>query len=317
MSGQGWISGIMEQIIGAGTDGGGPPPIKESSTKDFIADVMDASHEAPVIVDFWAPWCGPCKQLTPALEKAVIAARGAVRLVKINIDKNPDLAQQLRVQSIPTVFAFKDGQPVDGFQGALPESQIQSWVDRLISTHGAAPAASPVDDALAAAAQALDGGDIGSASALFGQVLAQEPANAKAVAGLAKCYIGTGDLAKAGSLLGGLEGAAADDVEVAAARSSLELAELATGVAGRVEETRARLAANPNDHQARYDLALALYGDGHAEQAVDELLELVRRDRAWNDEAARRQLLTIFEALGPTHEVTTGGRRGLSSILFA
>ena len=309
----------MEQIIGADVGGGNgaAPPIKDTSTKDFMADVMDASAEVPVIVDFWAPWCGPCKQLTPALEKAVTAARGAVRMVKVNIDENQDLAAQLHIQSIPTVFAFKNGKPVDGFQGALPESQIKTWVERLIETHGGAPASSPIDEALDAASAALQAGDVGGASALFGQVLAREPENAKAIAGLAKCYLENGDLERARSLIDGVSGEMTDDADVAAARSSLELAETAAGAAGHTGDARARLSANANDHQARFDLALALYGGGQTEGAIDELVEITRRDRGWNDEAARHQLLKIFEALGPTHELTVGGRRKLSSVLFA
>ncbi len=308
----------MEQIIGAatGAGNGAAPPIKESSTKDFMADVMDASVDAPVIVDFWAPWCGPCKQLTPALEKAVTAARGAVRMVKVNIDENQELAQQFRIQSVPTIYAFKNGQPVDGFQGALPESQIKTWVENLIKSHGGAPASSPIDEALAAASEAMQAGDAGGAGALYGQVLAQEPANTKAIAGLTKCYLEAGDLEGARALIDGVSGEAAADGDVAAARSSLELAESAAGAAGQTDAARARLAANPDDHQARFDLALALYGGGQAEDAIDELVELVRRDRGWNDQAARTQLLKIFEALGPMHELAVGGRRKLSAVLF-
>ncbi len=309
----------MEQIIGANVAGGNgaAPVIKESSTKDFMADVMDGSADVPVIVDFWAPWCGPCKQLTPALEKAVTAARGAVRMVKVNIDENQELAAQFRVQSIPTIYAFKNGEPVDGFQGALPESQIKSWVEQLIKTHGGGPVSSPIDEALDAASAALQEGDVGSASALFGQVLAREPENAKAIAGLVKCYLESGDLERAHALLDGVTGETADHADVAAARSSLELAETAAGAAGQASESRARLATNPNDHQARFDLALALYGGGQTDSAIGELIEIVRRDRNWNEDAARHQLLKIFEVLGPMHELAVGGRRDLSSILFA
>lgn len=309
----------MEQIIGTGMDSGNDasPSIKDSSANDFMTDVMDASADVPVIVDFWAPWCGPCKQLTPALEKAVTAARGAVRMVKINIDENQDLAAQLQIQSIPTVFAFKNSKPVDGFQGALPESQINTWIKRLIETHGGSPASSPIEQALDAASVALQAGDNGSASALYGQVLAREPENAVAIAGLAKCYLEKGDLGHARSLIDGVHGKAADDPVIVAARSRLELAETTVSIAGQTSEARARLAGNPNDHQARLDLALALYGEGQTENAIDELIEIARRDRVWNNEAARHQLLKIFEALGPTHELTVDGRRKLSSVLFA
>ena len=271
----------------------------------------------PVIVDFWAPWCGPCKQLTPALEKLVNAARGAVKLVKINVDENPDLQMQLRIQSIPTVFAFSGGQPVDAFQGALPDSQLKSWIDRLITTHGGAALASPVDQALEAAEAALEAGDFGNASALFAQVLGIESTRTAAVAGLAKCHIHSGALGDARQLLDPVDDEMVKDKDIAAARSALELAEGAAKAAGARGPLEARLAADENDHQARYELALADYGSGRPDAAIDSLLTIVGRSRAWNDEAARKQLLKIFEALGPTHEATLDGRRRLSSILFA
>jgi len=303
----------MEPIISAPPAGGGGAAVKETDTANFHADVIEASMQTPVIVDFWAPWCGPCKQLGPALEKVVRASQGAVRMVKINVDENQELAAQLRIQSIPAVFAFKDGRPVDGFVGALPESQLKTFVEKLAG--GPAPA-SPVDEAVAQAQAAFDAGDLGAAANIFGQVLAHDPTNLPSRVGLIRCAVAGGDLKRAREALDGLPPEAADDPEVAAARTALELAEQGRG-AGDTEALRARIEANANDHEARYDLALALYGAGNAEGAIDELVELVRRDRAWNDEAARKQLVKIFEALGPTHELTVAGRRRLSSVLFS
>ncbi len=308
----------MEVIINADqAQGAGAVPIIESSTEGFMTDVIDASNDLPVIVDFWAPWCGPCKQLTPALEKLVTAARGAVKLVKINVDENPELQMQLRIQSIPMVFAFFGGQPVDAFQGALPESQLKSWIDRLVQDHGGGAPASPVDEALEAAEAATAAGDFGSAAALFTQVIGAEPTRTAAIAGLAKCHIQLGALDDARQLLDGVDEEAAKTADIAAARSALELAEGAAHATGERGTLEARLAADENDHQARYDLALADYGAGNADAAIEALLTIVRRSRAWNDEAARKQLLKIFEALGPTHELTVDGRRQLSSILFS
>ena len=308
----------MELIIGADqADGGGAASIIESSTEGFMADVIEASDNLPVIVDFLAPWCGPCRQLTPALEKLVNAARGAVKLVKINVDENPELQAQLRIQSIPTVFAFSGGQPVDAFQGALPDSQLKSWIDRLITTYGGAAPVSPVDQALEAAEAAAEAGDFGSAGALFAQVLGIEPTRTAAVAGLAKCHIQSGALDDARQLLDAVDDEMAKDNDIAAARAALELAEGAAQAAGARGPLEARMAADENDHQARYDLALADYGAGRPDAAIDGLLTIVGRSRAWNDEAARKQLLKIFEALGQTHDVTLEGRRRLSSILFA
>lgn len=300
-------------------DGGeqAPPPIKDGSTADFMADVIEASREVPIIVDFWATWCGPCKQLSPSLEKVVTEARGAVRLVKIDVDKNPELSAQLRIQSIPTVFAFKDGRPVDAFQGALPESQVKSWVERLVKTFGAEPPPSAVEEAFAAAEAALAGGDHGSAGALFGQVLAKEPDNPKAVAGLARCHLATGEPAKARAFIDDAPDEVKSHPEVEAVRAAIDLAETSAEAVGRTDELRARLARDAGDHAARYDLAMALFGAGESETAVDELLEIVRRDRSWNDEAARKQLLKIFDAMGPADPVTVGGRRKLSAILFS
>ena len=311
----------METILGAGAiageAAGAPAPIMDSDTNGFMADVIEASNEVPVIVDFWAAWCGPCKQLTPMLEKVVTQARGAVRLVKIDVDANPELSGQLRIQSIPTVFAFKDGQPVDAFQGALPESQVQSWVDQLVAKHGSVPAPSPVDEAFAAAEAALGAGDYGGAGALYAQVLNVDAGNTRALAGMARCYVAAGKVDKARELLDAAPAEARDSADVKAVATALELAEAGAEAAGQTDELRARVAADEDDHQARYELAVALYGSGDAAAAVDALLTIIARQRDWNDDAARLQLLKIFEALGPTDPLTVEARRRLSSILFS
>ncbi|MGH6933636.1 MAG: thioredoxin [Dongiaceae bacterium] len=308
----------MEQLIGMG----GPAPaagaiIKESNTESFVADVIDASNDVPVIVDFWAPWCGPCKQLTPALEKVVREARGAVRLVKINTDENQELAAQMRVQSIPSVFAFLKGRPVNAFAGAQPESQIKAFVARLIQAAGGSTGPSPIEQAIAQAETALTGGDSGTASAIFGQVLAHEPQNVAAIAGLARCHIDAGDLAEARAVLARATGELTKNTAITAALAAIELAEQSLKSQGQSAEFLRRLEINGNDHQARFDLAMALYGGGQRDGAIDELLELFRRDRKWNEEAARKQLVKFFEAMGPTDPSTVSGRRRLSSLMFA
>jgi putative thioredoxin len=308
----------MEQLIGMG----GPAPaagsvIKESNTENFVADVIDASHDAPVIVDFWAPWCGPCKQLTPTLEKVVREARGAVRLVKINTDENQELAAQMRVQSIPSVFGFVKGRPVGAFSGAQPESQVKSFVQRLVQSAGGQIGPSPVEQALEQAEEALARNDPGTASAIFAQVMAHDPKNAAAIAGLAKCHIDAGNFAEAKKVLERATGELTNNATIAAARTALELAEQSKQSASQTSEFRQRLEQNPNDHQARLDLAMALYGGGQRDAAIDELLEIIRRDRRWNDEAARKQLVKLFEALGATDPLTISARRRLSSLLFS
>lgn len=300
----------MEPIIGEMS--APPDAVKDSDTASFAEDVIHASQEVPVIVDFWAPWCGPCKTLGPQLEKAVKASRGKVKMVKINVDENQQLAAQLRVQSIPAVFAFKDGQPVDGFVGALPESQIKTFVERLGGDSGP----SPVEQALEHAQATLEAGDFATAMEIFGQVLRAEPDNVAAVAGLASCYLKQGDIEAAREILDSIEASLANDPAVASVRAALELADQAAS-AGDVGEFTARLAADPNDHEARLELATALLAAGKREEAVDELLEAIRRDRAWNEEAARKQLLTLFDAFGPTDPLTLSARRRLSSLLFS
>jgi putative thioredoxin len=308
----------MEQLIGMGGAASATAGvIKDSNTENFVADVIDASQDVPVIVDFWAPWCGPCKQLTPVLEKVVKEARGAVRLVKINTDENQDLAGQMRIQSIPSVFAFVKGRPVIAFAGAQPESQIKAFVARLIQAAGGPAGPSPIEQAIAQAEAALAGGDSGTASAIFGQVLAHDAQNVAAIAGLARCHIEAGDLTEARAVLARATGDLAKNNAITAALAAIELAEQAAKSQGQTAEFLRRLEINGNDHQARFDLAMALYGGGQREGAIDELLELFRRDRKWQDEAARTQLVKFFEALGPTDPLTLSGRRRLSSLMFA
>lgn len=291
--------------------------IKDGSDATFMADVIEASRTVPVLVDFWATWCGPCKQLGPALEKVVTAAKGAVRLVKIDTDKNPMVAGQLRIQSIPAVYAFYQGRPVDGFVGALPESQLKQFVDRLVQATGAAaPAADDIASVLEEAKQILDQGDAEGAAAVYNEVLQAEPENAVAYVGLVRCLLAVGQTDDARKLIEGAPAAIAKSPELAGLKSQLDLAEQARQ-AGPIPELMNRLARDPDDHQTRYDLALALYAAGKSEAAVEALLEIVRRDRDWNDQAARKQLLKFFEAFGPTDKLTVMARRKLSSILFS
>jgi putative thioredoxin len=285
--------------------------IKDTTTTDFMRDVIEASREVPVLVDFWAPWCGPCRQLTPILEKAVRAAKGAVKLVKLNIDEHPQIPGQMGIQSIPAVFAFQDGKPVDGFMGALPEARINEFIARLLGDESAEAAAD-----LERAEEALAAGDANTAAQLFGEALQQDGENAQAAAGLAKCYIKTGDLARAEQTLALVPPAKADSAPVASARASLELARKAAD-AGDAEAIRAKLAANPNDTQSRFDLAVALNAKGDRNGALEALLTIIAKDRAFNDDAARKQLLQLFDAWGASDPVTIEGRQKLSSLLFA
>ena len=285
--------------------------IKDGTVASFMADVIEASKSQPVIVDFWATWCGPCRQLGPALEKAVTAARGKVKLVKIDIDKNPAYAGQLRVQSIPAVFAFVGGRPVDGFMGALPDSQVKQFVERLAKQGGGG--SNPVDDLLDMARESLELGDFGGAAQAFAEALRTDPQNLKAMAGLARVYLSSGDAERAREILEMVpEGA--KDAELDSVRAALALA--GAGNAETAEFER-RLASDPDDHEARLELAKALAASGQMHEAVDQLIESIRRDRAWNDEAARKQLLTVFEAAGQMSDAAKQGRRKLSSILFS
>jgi putative thioredoxin len=305
----GLLSGLMGSGAAPKTDGA---LIKDSDTQHFIDDVIQASREQPVIVDFWAPWCGPCKQLTPALERVVNSAGGKVRLVKINIDENPELAQQLRIQSIPMVYGFRGGQPVDGFAGALPESQIKAFVERLSGPLGPAPA----EVALEQAKQAASAGQVEHAARIYEQVVEHEPGNPEALAGLARTQIARGRLPAARATLERVPKEHANHVEVDGARAALALAEEA-GALPDPAQLNARLEANPNDLEARLDLATALFLRGQAEAAIEHLLAIVRQDREWRDQAARKQLLKFFDALGPQHPATVSGRRKLSTVLFS
>ena len=286
--------------------------IKDATDASFMADVIEASRAGPVVVDFWAPWCGPCKQLGPALEKAVKAAKGAVKMVKVNIDENPRIAQQLRVQSIPTVYAFDQGQPIDGFQGALPESQVKAFVERLTGPAGP----TEVDDLLITAKESLDAGDPAGAMQAYAAVLQAEPDNVKAIAGLARCYLAGGDAERAREVAD-MAPPDAKDPDLASVRAALQLAGSAAAASSdEAKPFKARLAADADDHEARFELAKLLAGQGRFEGAAEHLLTILDKDRMWNEEAARKQLLTVFEAAGPTSEVAKAGRRRLSSILF-
>jgi putative thioredoxin len=288
--------------------------VKDTTTAGFRQDVLQESMRQPVLVDFWAPWCGPCKQLAPAIEKAVKAANGKVKLVKMNIDEHPQIAGQLGIQSIPAVIAFTKGQPVDGFMGALPEGQIKGFIERLIGPLGPTAAEDLLKDAEALAAA----GDAVGASELYAAVLAQDPENVAAIAALAKLRLDLDDLEGARRFLAmapkgkGKE----NDPAVAAVRVAIELAEQAASL-GDAADLKRRVEADPLDHQARFDLALALNGRGDRAEAADQLLEIVRRDRTWNEDAARKQLVQFFEAWGPTDPATLAARRRLSSILFS
>jgi len=305
-----------EPLIGGGPGGGAAAAaaVKDVTTASFMAEVVDASFDQPVIVDFWAPWCGPCKQLGPILEKVVRGANGAVRMVKLNIDENPEIAQQMRIQSIPAVYAFKDGRPVDGFVGALPESQVKQFVQRL---GGGGGGPSPVDEALAMAKEAVQTGDHASAVALYSQILQHEPEHIEALGGLARALVARGELDQAQQALARVPKESANHADIVAARAALELAEQAQKAMGSAGKLRARLEQNSDDHEARLELATALFGSGEREAAVDELLNLYKRDRNWDEGAARKQLVKFFEAMGPTDPLTLSARRRLSSLMFS
>ncbi|MFN9249636.1 MAG: tetratricopeptide repeat protein [Brevundimonas sp.] len=286
--------------------------IKEGSDASFMTDVVEASRRQPVIVDFWAPWCGPCRTLGPALEKAVRAARGAVKMIKIDVDRNPAYAGQLRVQSIPTVYAFVNGQPVDGFQGSIPESQIKAFIDKLT---GGSSADTDMAQLLSLGAESLGLQDWGGAAQAYAEVLAMDPENIKAIAGLSRVYLATGDADQARQTLA--MAGDSQDPDVLSARAQIRLLEAGAGTAGETATLRARVAADPADHASRFEMARALASTGALKAAVDELLTIVQADREWNDQAARRELLTIFEAAGGGSDIARDGRRRLSSILFA
>jgi len=292
-----------------------PPPdglVKDTTTQAFVKDVIEESRRQPVLVDFWAPWCGPCRQLTPVLEKVIRGAKGKARLVKMNIDDHPAIPGQLGIQSIPAVIAFVNGQPADGFLGALPESQVTAFVERLIKDR----VGGEEKDLLKAADAALADGDPAHAADLYAKVLQDDAGNSHALAGLARAYVETGALEQAKQMLALVPETKHNEAPVAAARAALELAEQAASL-GPVAELEQKVAANPLDHQARYDLALALNAKGRRNETLDHLLEIVKRDRKWNEDGARKQLVQLFDAWGPTDEATVSGRRRLSSILFA
>jgi putative thioredoxin len=286
--------------------------IKDTTTQGFLKDVVEESKRQPVLVDFWAPWCGPCKQLTPVLEKAVRAAKGKVKLAKMNIDEHPAIPGQMGIQSIPAVIAFVNGQPADGFMGALPESQVLAFLERLTKDRIGGEA----KDLLKAADTALAEGDAAGAADLYAELLAEDNGNVAALAGLTRCYVATGALDRARQTLALVPDAKANDAAVVAARAALELAEQAKTL-GPLADLEQKVAANPLDHQARFDLALALNGNGRRLEALEQLIAIVRRDRKWNDDGARKQLVQFFDAWGPTDEATIEGRKRLSSILFA
>ena len=307
----------MEQILKPGAGDAAPAGdlIKDATIDTFQKDVLEESMTTPVIVDFWATWCGPCKQLTPVLEKVVTAAKGAVKLVKIDIDQNQALAQQMRIQSVPTVYAFSGGRPVDAFQGAQPESQIKAFVDKLAASAGTTQS-DPVAEAIEQAREALAAEDFETAAAVFSQVVSHASENVDALGGLARALVGMDHLEEAAEILSQVPEDQADNADVAAARAALDLANQSAAV-GDMSALEAAVAANPADHQARFDLAVGLFGAGRREDAIDHLVESMKIDRTWNEEAARKQLIQFFDTMSPTDEATIAGRRKMSAVLFS
>jgi putative thioredoxin len=286
--------------------------VKDTTTQTFVKDVIEESKRQPVLVDFWAEWCGPCKQLAPVLEKVVRAAKGKVKLVKMDIDKHPSIPQQLGIQSIPAVFAFVNGQPIDGFLGALPETQVTAFVERVTKDR----IGGEEQDLLKVADDTLGKGDAAGAADLYAQVLARDAGNVAALAGLARSYVRAGAIEQAKQTLALVPEAKGNDAAVAAARAALEIAEQAKSV-GPIADLERKVAADPLDHRARFDLAVALNSKGRRQEAVDQLIDIVKRDRKWNDDGARKQLVQFFDAWGPTDEATVEGRKRLSSVLFS
>jgi putative thioredoxin len=288
--------------------------IKDTTTRTFVQDVIEESKRQPVLIDFWAPWCGPCRQLTPVIEKAVTAAKGKVKLVKMNIDENPEIPGQMGIQSIPAVIAFVNGQPADGFMGAVPESQVNAFIDKLTA---GMPGAEPTAAELLQEAEAiLAEGDPATAASIYGEVIATDAGNIAAIAGLARCYVETGAIEQAKQTLELVPVAKREDAAVKAVQAKIDLVEQASAL-GPVTELEQKVAANPLDHQARFDLAIALNGANQRSEATGHLLEIVKRDRKWDDDGARKQLIQFFDAWGPTDEATVDGRRRLSTILFS
>ena len=287
--------------------------IKETTTQGFMKDVIEESKRQPVLIDFWAPWCGPCKQLTPILEKVVKNAKGKVKLVKMNIDDHPAIPGQMGIQSIPAVIAFVNGQPTDGFMGAQPEAQINAFIERL--TKGAA-GGNETQELMKSAEAALAEGDSQGAIEIYEHILGEDAANIAALAGLARCHVAANNIEKAKQILTQVPEAKRNDAAVAAVRAAIEVAEQASAV-GPIGELEQKVTANPLDHQARFDLAVALNAAGKRPEAVDQLMAIVKRDRKWNDDGARKQLVQFFEAWGPTDEATVAGRKRLSSVLFS